>query len=60
MAGSDRPAVTLERRAHRDAVVRLREAYRRLARRRPSLPAAPAPTLGAPRAPVAVSEVSDD
>jgi len=42
MTKSDIPAVRLERRPHRDAVVRLREAYRRLwlASQQPSAEAA--------------------
>jgi hypothetical protein len=57
MPDADLPSVTLERRPHRDAVVRLREAYRRLVRIAPP----PSPLGGlvprAPERPRIVSEV---
>ena len=58
MTNSDVPAVRLERRPHRDAVIRLRAAYRRLwlASQQPS--AEPAQTEAVVKAAITVQEVS--
>lgn len=58
MTKSDVPAVRLERRPHRDAVVRLREAYRRLwpSSQQPS--PGSAQTKVVTKVPVTVQEVS--
>jgi hypothetical protein len=47
MAYAQAPVVRLERQPHRDAVIRVREAYRRLRRLR-GLPAAEPATVGRP------------
>jgi hypothetical protein len=54
MAYSQAPTVRLERQAHRDAVIRVREAYRRLLRsQRPSVSVLP----GAAGSPASAQEV---
>lgn len=57
MPDADGPSVTLERRPHRDAVVRLREAYRRLVRRVPPPSPLGGPVPRAPESPRIVAEV---
>lgn len=59
MAESHVPAVRLERQPHRDAVHRLREAYRQLQRSRAQPAAEPPPPVdGAEAVPAEAQEVS--
>jgi hypothetical protein len=58
MAGCQFPTVTLDRRPHRDAVLRLRDAYRRLARP-PRLPGAPPRDVSGGRLDRGVSDETD-
>jgi len=58
MANSNVPTVSLERRPHRDAVVRLREAYKRLRLASQQLSTGSAQNETTAQAPVTVQEVS--
>lgn len=58
MAYSDVPTVRLEREPHRDAVVRLREAYKRLRLARQQFSTDPAQDETTVQAPITVQEVS--